>query len=224
MADETAEERTWRDVKERLGDERVTLGPYVSYQLRNTPRHLLFTLSYYKFAAKLIGEGQRVLEVGCSEGLGTRLLAEFAEKVTAIDLDADAIEVARTSLPPDNAEFHRADILEAGLGTFDAVASFDVAEHVHPENEAAFFDALAEHLADDGVCIVGTPNEPGQVHASEVSRAGHVNLFTAERLQAVMAERFARVFVFSANDEIVHTGYYPMAHYLIAVGVCRRRS
>lgn len=26
-------------------------------------------------------------------------------------------------------------------------------------------------------------------------------------------------FLFSMNDEVVHTGYYPMAHYLIAVGI-----
>ena len=36
-------------------------------------------------------------------------------------------------------------------------------------------------------------------------------------LQAVMEQYFHTVFVFSMNDEVVHTGYYPMAHYLLAV-------
>jgi hypothetical protein len=31
------------------------------------------------------------------------------------------------------------------------------------------------------------------------------------------------VFVFSMNDEVVHTGFYPMAHYLLAVA-CHRRD
>jgi hypothetical protein len=32
-----------------------------------------------------------------------------------------------------------------------------------------------------------------------------------------MEDYFHNVFVFSMNDEVVHTGYYPMAHYLFAV-------
>jgi hypothetical protein len=29
--------------------------------------------------------------------------------------------------------------------------------------------------------------------------------------------------VFSMNDEVIHTGYYPMAHYLMALA-CHRRG
>ena len=34
-----------------------------------------------------------------------------------------------------------------------------------------------------------------------------------------MQRYFHNVFLFSMNDEVVHTGFYPMAHYLIALGV-----
>jgi hypothetical protein len=33
-----------------------------------------------------------------------------------------------------------------------------------------------------------------------------------------MQQFFHNVFVFSMNDEVVHTGYSPMAHYLLALG------
>jgi hypothetical protein len=33
-----------------------------------------------------------------------------------------------------------------------------------------------------------------------------------------MAKFFHHVFIFSMNDEVVHTGFYPMAHYLLALG------
>ena len=56
-------------------------------------------------------------------------------------------------------------------------------------------------------------------HASASSREGHVNLKSAETLRELLARRIHNVFSFSMNDEVVHTGYAPMAHYLFAVGV-----
>ena len=38
-----------------------------------------------------------------------------------------------------------------------------------------------------------------------------------------MQQFFHNVFVFSMNDEVVHTGYFPMAHYLLALG-CTLKS
>jgi 2-polyprenyl-3-methyl-5-hydroxy-6-metoxy-1,4-benzoquinol methylase len=220
----SAEFKRWEQVKEYIATDQVTLGPYFSYQLRNTPRRILFSLSHYKFAAKLLGTGKHVLEVGCSEGLGTVLLAEFARKVTAIDIDAQAITEAQRNFASDKLEFRAVDILQAHLGEFDGIVCLDVIEHIYPENEAAFFTALRRQLSDYGLCIIGTPNLFGEQYASEVSRLGHVNVYTAERLRESMEKHFHQVFIFSANDEIIHTGFYPMAHYLLAVGVCKKEG
>ena len=37
-----------------------------------------------------------------------------------------------------------------------------------------------------------------------------------------MNKYFENTFLFSMNDEIVHTGYYKMAHYLISVSTMKR--
>ena len=37
-----------------------------------------------------------------------------------------------------------------------------------------------------------------------------------------MQQFFHNVFIFSMNDEVVHTGYAPMAHYLLALGCTLR--
>ena len=47
-------------------------------------------------------------------------------------------------------------------------------------------------------------------------------MYTAERLEAEMKQRFTQVFMFGANDEVVHTGFAPMCHYLLALGVSPR--
>jgi hypothetical protein len=35
--------------------------------------------------------------------------------------------------------------------------------------------------------------------------------------QSIMEHYFHNVFMFSSNDEVVHTGYFKMSHYLIAL-------
>ena len=62
------------------------------------------------------------------------------------------------------------------------------------------------------------PSIESQKYASEGSKRGHVNCKTGNKLKELLSKHFCNVFVFSMNDEVVHTGFYPMAHYLI--GLC----
>jgi hypothetical protein len=61
------------------------------------------------------------------------------------------------------------------------------------------------------------PSLESQAHASPQSKAGHVNCKSGPELRKAMEKYFHSVFVFSMNDEVVHTGFYPMAHYLLAL-------
>jgi hypothetical protein len=61
----------WAAVKKELKKQTVQLGPYFSYQILDTPRHFLFSMSRYKFAARMLPQNKkvRVLELGCQEGV-----------------------------------------------------------------------------------------------------------------------------------------------------------
>ena len=74
------------------------------------------------------------------------------------------------------------------------------------------------------MCITGTPNKTATQHASPASQEGHVNLKNSKDLQELMSKYFKNSFLFSMNDEVVHTGFHPMAHYLIAVGIGPRQQ
>ena len=87
-----------------------------------------------------------------------------------------------------------------------------------PENAAGFFQKLADSLLPGGITVIGTPNITADRYASPIAKEGHVNMYSAEKLEDEMSKYFSRVFMFGANDEIIHTGFLPMAHYLIAVG------
>lgn len=138
------EPEQWQRVKSFIGNEQVTLGPYFSFIVRKSPRRLLHLLSYYKFAAKMIGPGKRVLDVGCrSEGFGTILLAEQAASCLGVDLDNAAIDAANASVASDRLKFAVMDVLASDPGRFDAVVTFDVIEHIFQANEDAFVARLA---------------------------------------------------------------------------------
>jgi hypothetical protein len=72
-------------------------------------------------------------------------------------------------------------------------------------------------LPPQGVLIVGTPSLQSQQYASLASREGHVNCKDAPALRELLGGFFHHVFLFSMNDEVVHTGFHPMANYLLAL-------
>ena len=104
-------------------------------------------------------------------------------------------------------------------GDFDAAYSLDVFEHIPPEQEDLFVGNIAKSLTADGVAIIGSPSLQSQTYASPPSKAGHVNCKDGAEYRKVMLRHFRNAFLFSMNDEVVHTGYHPMAHYLLAVCV-----
>ena len=221
-----SEERScWKGVTEMMDSaEAVRLGRYVGYWFANTPRRALYSMSYYKFAAKMIGRQKHVLDVGCSEGLGTWLLAVECGQAVGIDSDSEAIRIGQENWAADDRiDFHDCDFLQMPARQYDAVTNFDVIEHIRPENAARFVEQIASNLKHDGIAIIGTPNLEAQKYASAVSREGHINCYTSERLHDELKACFHHVFSFVANDEVVHTGFPPTANYLLTVA-CRKRA
>ena len=74
----------------------------------------------------------------------------------------------------------------------------------------------------NGVLIVGTPNESASMHAHFRSDHQHINLKNGKTIKELFDRYFYNTFVFSMNDEVMHTGFYPMAHYLFAIGVGKK--
>lgn len=215
----------WNCVTEYMDKQRpIDLGRYVSYWFHKSPRRMLHSLSYYKFAAKLAGKSKKTLDVGCNEGLGSWVLAKECGYCRGVDFDAEAISFAKRNFQSEIIDFTNDDILSLpGKEEWDAVVSFDVIEHIVPHHAPQFLSNIAAHLKPEGLVIIGTPSLISQQYASEISKKGHINVYSPERLESEMKEHFTFVFMFAANDEIIHTGYLPLAHYLICVG-CKKKN
>ncbi|MFA6412293.1 MAG: class I SAM-dependent methyltransferase [Syntrophales bacterium] len=211
------------DVIEKHGVSK--LGLMINESWNQDPKRTLFTLARYKFVARMLAGQQRVLEVGCADAFGTRMVQQTVGKVTAVDFDSVFIDDVKARLDPAwPLACFVCDLLEGPVpGRFDAIYSLDVLEHIHPDNEVRFITHMLQSLDENGVMIVGMPSLESQSYASPQSKSGHFNCKSGDDLKALLKRYFHNVFLFSMNDETVHTGFYPMAHYLIAL-CCGKKS
>jgi SAM-dependent methyltransferase len=201
------------------------LGLMTNQVWHDDPRRLTFLLARYKFVSKMLGGKKFVGELGCGDAFGTRIVQQEVGKVVAYDFDPVFIQdigQRQSKKWPIEAHFH--DIVEAPLPhKHDGVYSLDVIEHISVSSEDAYLANLRRSLTDDGVLIIGTPSLESQEYASPPSKAGHINCKSGAQLKALLGKYFHNVFLFSMNDEVVHTGFYPMAHYLFAV-CCQKKN
>ncbi|MDW8264750.1 MAG: class I SAM-dependent methyltransferase [Gemmataceae bacterium] len=206
-----------------FANEEIRLGPWTSYSLVHDPRHMCFVLSRYKFCAKMLQGRQRVMEIGVGDGFGLPILAQAVGHVYAVDWDKRLLESNAARLGHlRNVTYVHADFNhQAPDLKVDAICTIDVIEHIDPAGEDRFIGNMIRCLGPAGVLITGTPNLTAAEYASPPSKAAHINLKSHESLRQLMERYFENVFMFGMNDEVVHTGFGPMCHYLwsLAVGV-----
>lgn len=213
---------TYLEVPLEASTKGFELGPYNSENFYRDPKRLAFLFSRYKFVSKMLeGRGQ-VLEVGCQEGLGSVLVAKTVGHLVASDFFRDHVESCRRRLGaafPD-IEFLGHDMVGGPIPrSFDAAFALDVFEHIDPAQEDAFMGNLVASLSEKGVLILGIPSLEFQAYASPASREGHINCKSGKDLKAFCEGYFDHVFMFGMSDEVVHTGFLPMASYLLALCV-----
>lgn len=221
----------WDQVAAMNIDFQIPLGPIYTEIALTDAKRLSFITSRYKFCCKMLSNSTKIVEVGCGECLGTMmLLADTEADILAYDFDESQIKYAHNVIQPALARirpgrekrvtFECRDFLTSDLqGVADGLLSIDVIEHIEPHLTDKFLDNCRNALTDKGVAIIGTPSEYAKAYASERSNMGHINLFTPDRFKETLRGHFSQVFLFSMNDEMLHTGFDKLAHYLMALCV-----
>ncbi len=201
-----------------------TLGLRGSESWYHDPKHLVFRLARYKFIAKMLSGRKNVLEIGCGDAFGARIVQAEVGTYTGSDFDAVFIEEAKRMMVPRwafNTIVH--DMLDGPVpGHYDGVYALDVIEHIDQSKEDLFVQNCIGSLDVNGAAIFGTPSLESQPFASTQSKLGHVNCKSGPELRALMEKYFHNVFLFSMNDEVVHTGFHKMANYLFVIGAGKR--
>jgi O-antigen biosynthesis protein len=141
------------------------------------PGILAIHLSRYELVAPSCA-GAEVLDAACGVGYGTAHLSKVAERVVGVDLDPEAIALARARYQEPNVAFEQMDVqsLRFPDASFDVVCSFETVEHAD-DPEAAIAEA-ARVLRPDGIYAMSTPRvetttyaPANPFHRVELSRA-----------------------------------------------------
>jgi len=200
------------------------LGPWSSYSLVNDPKHLAFVLARYKFCAKMLQGKDLAIEIGCGDGLGIPLIAQSVKKLICLDWDERNIEGCKRRLSHlKNVSYEVIDLnKDTKKFNADAAFSIDVIEHLETNLENDFLSNLCNMLKDDSILITGTPNVTANQYATERSRVQHINLKSMDELKKMTEDLFKFVFMFGMNDEVLHTGYSPMCHYIWSIGAGKK--
>ena len=206
----------------------VTMSIRATTMYRTDPKLLVFTLSRYKFVAKMLSGYKRVLEIGCGDGFASRLVHPEVGELHMIDFDPVFVNDAKQRAEPGwPIAYAVHDILEGPYkdsGAFDAAFSLDVIEHIDSKNEKQYFENICSSLTDNGVFICGSPSLESQPYASQGSKEGHINCKKGPELKKLMGEYFEHTFLFGMNDEVLHTGFSPMCHYLFVLGTGKKKK
>lgn len=109
--------------------------------------------------ARLVGPGKRVLELGCGPGMITRLLASQQCRVTALEMDPQALEAVAQYCET----VHACDLNDpawpaklAGAEKFEVIVAGDVLEHL--VDPWATVERLVPLLAQDGHVVISLPH------------------------------------------------------------------
>ncbi len=210
-------------VQDEIGTQ--SLGVMMNQVWHDDPRRLAFVLARYKFVSKMLSGKNKVAELGCGDAFGSRIVLQEVKELHVYDFDPifvediNARQTERWKLHP-----HTHDILDGPLkeAPFDAIYSLDVMEHIEQAKEHLYVKNLKNSLSEHGVLIVGMPSLESQSHASPQSKIGHINCKSGKVLKSLLEKDFHNVLLFSMNDEVVHTGFTPMAHYLLAICTGKR--
>jgi SAM-dependent methyltransferase len=125
-----------------------------SYERRKYDRTLSCAVEWRRGAG-------RVLEVGCSVGAFTQMLAGAFGEVVALDISAEALKLAIGYVRDENVKFVQDDLVSAQLeGVFDVIFCAEVLYYVRRQDAARVCEKLANHVAPNGLIIMVDASPP----------------------------------------------------------------
>ena len=180
-------------------------------------------------------DGDKILDLGCGDGYYSYLLSQIPLKlkITGIDNHLEAIETARTLVPPKKATFIIGDAekLPFPKDSFDKIIMSEVIEHVN--DDIKVLKEARRILKEDGILVLTTPNKDYpflwdpvnwilehsfNFHIKNGFFAGiwnqHLRLYKPEELKKRLEKAGFKV----VSCELLTNWCLPFNHYLLNLG------
>lgn len=180
----------------------------VSYAIsQNESLSLLYPAILKALEENGVKQGARVLDLGCGRGAVSRALSAAGYQVTGVDIDNEAVAEARRCYPQlDLRQGSGEDDLKEQMGSFDAVVSIEVIEHV--SDPVTFVKNIHSVLNPGGLCIMTAPYH-GYVknliislrggwdcHLDPFWKAGHIKFWSERTFRKLIVESCFDIIVF----------------------------
>lgn len=118
----------------------------------------------YEFAARLLGRGERVIDLACGVGYGAAVLADSGCSVLAVDRSGEAIAYGMAHYSREKLSFAQEDVAQLALGeAFDAAVCFETIEHIEDP-----LPMLRELCRSAPLLIASVPNESKFPHGGRI--------------------------------------------------------
>ena len=132
-------------------------------------------------------KGLSVLEVGFGTGTGTLQLVPRARNVTAIEVDIEAVEFARSAYP-NQADWQKGSILDYRIESrYEAVVMIEVLEHIKDWRRA--IDNIYASLVPGGKLFMSARNANADLRKNEL----HEREWTGQEFRSSLLEYFQNV-------------------------------
>ncbi len=152
-----------------------------------------------------IVRGKTVLDAACGEGYGSHLMAEYAQRVTGLDISEEAVKWAGERYRDrSNLKFVTGDVTSLPFGdkSFDIVVSFETIEHISEQQQQAFLQEIRRVLKEDGCLLMSTPNRTVYSDRYGYRNEFHVKEFYVPEFVEFLKQEFKNVTLFHQYYEV----------------------
>lgn len=155
-------------------------------------------LCRYRFA-RLLVEDKVVLDVGSGVGYGSKILAEKAGSVLALDISEEAVRYAGERYAGNNIELVVGDCHQLPLASdsVDVVVGFELIEHL--QGQQAHLCEVDRVLKPDGLAVISTPNRVFYSQESNQANPFHTHEFDFQEFLDFLKSVFSSVQIYFQN-------------------------
>jgi ubiquinone/menaquinone biosynthesis C-methylase UbiE len=150
----------------------------------------------YEFALTKLSSEDNLLEVGCGEGYGTKMISSNVKKIVGLDVDSDLIVYATEKYSSENCiyQYYDGKKIPFDNNTFDAAISFQVIEHI--EDDRNYVSEVNRVLKPSGIFILTTPNRLTRLKDGQKPyNKFHIREYSPQQLEHLLTIGFNKVMV-----------------------------
>lgn len=155
----------------------------------------------YRAINKEFCGGKTILDMGCSLGVGSNILAYEARFVWGLDINEEAIDFAQKTFRRPNLDFEILDIENPPakeLAQFEIVVMSEILEHIELPEVA--LQNLKRFMVPSAISFITCPNEANEeVRINATKHGFHLSHWNAGQFYELLTKHFGSVVMFDVD-------------------------